>query len=306
MAIRLAITMGDPAGVGAEVALKALAQGGCPCEPVLIGPRSVWKAAAETFDLPLPRDIENIGDETAVYPRGVVDAACGRAAYEALMRAIELALAGEVDGIVTAPLNKASLHRAGIAESGHTEILARETAASRHALMLYSPRIACAFVTCHQSLASVPGSLTIEHVVDTVELLHNTLKFIRGMKNHIAMLGLNPHAGEEGIFGDEEKTILIPAVHELRSRGIEISDPLPPDTAFTPEALKRFDGHVCLYHDQGAIPFKMLSFDDGVNVTLGLPIVRTSPDHGTAFDIAWQGRANPSSMAAAIELAARL
>ena len=298
--------MGDPAGVGAEVTLKALAQSDHACEPVLIGPRHVWEAAAETFSLPLPRDIENIGDETAVYPRGIVDAACGRAAYEALLQATALALAGEVDGIVTAPLNKASLHRAGIVESGHTEILARETAASRHALMLYSLRIACAFVTCHQSLASVPSSLTIERVVDTTELLHDALKRIRGHAPRLAMLGLNPHAGEEGIFGDEEKTILVPAVNELRSRGIEISDPLPPDTAFTPEALKRFDGHVCLYHDQGAIPFKMLSFDDGVNVTLGLPIVRTSPDHGTAFDIAWQGRANSSSMAAAIALAVKL
>ncbi|MEX1117217.1 MAG: 4-hydroxythreonine-4-phosphate dehydrogenase PdxA, partial [Terrimicrobiaceae bacterium] len=176
----------------------------------------------------------------------------------------------------------------------------------RYALMLYSKRITCVFVTCHQSLASVPGSLTPGRVLEVAGLLHEALMGIRGKLPSLGLLALNPHAGEGGLFGREEIEILLPAVEAARRAGIQISDPIPPDTAFLAEALARYDGYVCLYHDQGGIPFKMLSFEDGVNTTLGLPVVRTSVDHGTAFDIAWQGRASSSSLVAAAGLAVQL
>jgi 4-hydroxythreonine-4-phosphate dehydrogenase len=198
------------------------------------------------------------------------------------------------------------MNRAGIPEVGHTEILAKATLSPNFALMLYSERIACSFVTCHQSLASVPGSLSSQRVVDVAQLTHEALLRIRGKAPRLGLLGLNPHAGEEGLFGREEIEILAPAVDEARRSGIFLSDPLPPDTAFMPGALEKFDGFVCLYHDQGGIPFKMLAFEEGVNITLGLPILRTSVDHGTAFDIAWNGKASAASLLSAIELAVRL
>ncbi|GAB4172552.1 MAG: 4-hydroxythreonine-4-phosphate dehydrogenase PdxA [Terrimicrobiaceae bacterium] len=276
------------------------------CEPVFVGDPAVWQAASREFGIPLPGRVHESGNMTDGFARGRVDAACGRAAYAALIEAIRLVEGGEAGGIVTAPLNKAAMNAGGIHEVGHTEILAKETKSQIHALMLYSPRIACAFVTCHQSYASVPGSLRVDRVLEVAGLMQEALLRIRGTEPCLALLGLNPHAGEDGLFGDEEIRILQPAAAEARRRGILLSDPLPADTAFTPAALSRYDGHVCLYHDQGGIPFKMLSFEDGVNITLGLPWVRTSVDHGTAFDIAWSGSADPGSMKAAILLAARL
>jgi 4-hydroxythreonine-4-phosphate dehydrogenase len=222
------------------------------------------------------------------------------------MRGIDLALLGEVQAVVTAPLNKAAMNLAGIFENGHTEILAKATNTDRYALMLYSERLACVFATCHQSLASVPGSLTKERVLEVAALMNEALLAIRGKKPRLGLLALNPHAGEGGLFGREESEILEPAVALAHDCGIDLSPPIPPDTAFTPSAIGNYDGYVCLYHDQGGIPFKMLSFEDGVNITLGLPIIRTSVDHGTAFDIAWKGAASPSSLLAAIKLATRL
>ncbi len=302
--------MGDPAGVGPELCAKACAdrQIAGICEPVVAGNARVLEAAAALAGVPPPQRVIECASVREDFPRGRVDAECGRAAFDALDRAIEACLSGEAAAIVTAPLNKAALHAAGIAEPGHTEILARRTRAPRHALMLHSDRIACVFVTCHQSLASVPGSLSIGRILDVIGLAREALQKMREKPPRLALLGLNPHAGEGGLFGDEERRIIAPAAAEARLRGMDVTGPLPPDTAFTPEALRRFDGHVCMYHDQGGIPFKMLSFEDGVNVTLGLPIVRTSVDHGTAFDLAWQkgSPASPSSLLAAIRLAVRL
>jgi len=227
-------------------------------------------------------------------------------AYRSLMHGVEMAMSGAVEAIVTAPLNKAALNLAGIHENGHTEILAKATNSPSYALMLTSKRLTCAFVTCHQSLASVPGSLNTGRVLEVIGLLDEALLSMRGKQPRIGLLALNPHAGEDGLFGREEIEVLMPAVEAARKSGFQISDPIPPDTAFLPEALPRYDGYVCLYHDQGGIPFKMLSFEDGVNTTLGLPIIRTSVDHGTAFDIAWQGIASHSSMVAAVELAVQL
>jgi 4-phospho-D-threonate 3-dehydrogenase / 4-phospho-D-erythronate 3-dehydrogenase len=301
---RLALTMGDPAGVGPEVCIKALPR--IERDVVCVGSADIFRKEARKLGMPAPSEIEETGGPGRAFEVGAVDAACGAAAYRAVMRAIEMALAGEVDAVVTAPLNKLALHASGIHENGHTEIFAKATGTDTYALMLHSPRMCCAFVTCHQSLASVPSSLGVERVVHVARLLNEALIATGRSRRSLALLGLNPHAGESGIFGSEENTILRPAAECLRTEGIDISDPLPPDTAFTPEALKRFDGHVCMYHDQGHIPFKMVSFHDGVNTTLGLPIVRTSVDHGTAFDIAGRGVADPSSMISAARLARHL
>ena len=301
---RLAFTMGDPAGIGPEVCLKALP--GLDCDVVCVGSEEVFRREAARLGLPMPEEIEETGGPGHPFEMGKVDEACGASAYRAVMRAIELAVSGAVDAVVTAPLNKFALHASGVHENGHTEIFAKATGTDTYALMLHSPRMCCAFVTCHQSLASVPASLHEDRVVHVARLLDAALAATGHSRRSLALLGLNPHAGEGGLFGHEEETILLPAARRARSEGIEISDPLPPDTAFTPEALKHYDGHVCQYHDQGHIPFKMVSFHDGVNTTLGLPIVRTSVDHGTAFDIAGRGLADPSSMISAARLAVRL
>lgn len=299
--------MGDPAGIGPEVCVKAGLDAAvlAVSEPLLVGSREVFLQASRLAGLSLDSEIEDpVG--RGGFACGEISADAGLAAYRSLMRAIDLALLGEVDAVVTAPINKAALHRAGIFENGHTEILAKATGVTNYALMLTSQRLSCIFVTCHQSLASVAESLTRRRVVEAAELANQALTRLLGRRPRLGMLALNPHAGEEGIFGREEIEILIPAASDARASGLDISDPIPADTAFTPRAIGRYDGYLCMYHDQGGIPFKMISFDDGVNVTLGLPIIRTSVDHGTAFDIAWQGQADPSSMIAAALLAARL
>jgi len=305
---KIAFTVGDPAGVGPEICLKAIQDPRVThiCEPVLVGALAAVEAAAALLGLAVPPNIEDVGGLDQSFLRGQVSSECGLVAYRSLMRGVDMALRGEVEAIVTAPINKAALNLAGIHENGHTEILAKATDSPRFALMLYSERLTCVFATCHQSLASVPRSLTTGRVLEVIGLLHEALHAIRGKSPRIGLLALNPHAGEGGLFGREEIEILMPAVEAARKAGFQISDPIPPDTAFLPGALTRYDGYVCLYHDQGGIPFKMLSFEDGVNTTLGLPIVRTSVDHGTAFDIAWQGRASCSSLVAAVELAVRL
>ena len=305
---RLAITAGDPAGIGPEICLKACAELAREnlFSPVLVGPEPAFLQAAEMLGLPVPQAVVDPCGLSPHFPKQTVSPDCGAAALRALEWAAKSALSGEVDGIVTAPLCKESIRAAGANEPGHTEILARLSGVPSSVLMLYSERIACAFVTCHQSLSSVSSSLDGGRVIEVAGLMADALRGLRGKKPSLGLLGLNPHAGEAGLFGREEIEILAPAAEEARRRGIDLSDPIPADTAFTPEGLRRHDGFVCLYHDQGCIPFKMVSFHDGVNVTLGLPIIRTSPDHGTAFDIAWQGTASHASMASAIRLAARL
>jgi 4-hydroxythreonine-4-phosphate dehydrogenase len=172
---------------------------------------------------------------------------------------------------------------------------------------LFCKVFACAFVTCHQALSSVSGSLSIPRIVDVANLASNTVGTLRDKESpRLCLLGLNPHAGEEGLFGNEEQTILIPAKKKIEERGILVEGPLPPDTAFSSQARSRYDCYIAMYHDQGSIPFKMLAFDTGVNITMGLPVIRTSPDHGTAFDIAWQGKVRPDSFFSAYEMAVRL
>jgi 4-hydroxythreonine-4-phosphate dehydrogenase len=325
---RIATTMGDPAGVGPELCLRLLADERVRafCTPVVVGDMGVltrvakqlgWPSPPHVFDeiewahfgdgsvTPFVIDLRAI-DATAVEP-GKVSAACGAAAYRYFTFAIDQALAGFVDAIATAPINKESLHAAGFPFPGHTEILATRTSAARSCMMLTAPEITCSLVTVHVGYRDVPALLTTQRVLDTIELTAAAMERIRGRKPKLLVCGLNPHAGEHGLFGDrEEERVIVPAIEAARAKGIDIDGPLPPDTAFLPKYRKSCDAYVCMYHDQGLIPLKALAFEDAVNVTLGLPIVRTSVDHGTAFDIAWTGVADVSSLVHAVTLAAKL
>jgi 4-hydroxythreonine-4-phosphate dehydrogenase len=325
---RIAVTMGDPAGVGPELCLRLLADERVRafCTPVVFGdagvlnrvakllewpqvtavvPDDLWPEYAGTVDGPCVVDRRAVAAD-AVRP-GAVSADCGRAAFEYFSTAIGEALAGRVAAIATAPINKESLHAAGYPYPGHTEILAARTSAARSCMMLTAPDITCSLVTVHVGYRDVPALLTRERILDTIELTAEAMERIRGRKPRLLVCGLNPHAGEHGLFGDrEEERVIAPAIQDARARGIDIDGPLPPDTAFLPKYRRACDAYVCMYHDQGLIPLKALAFDSAVNVTLGLPVVRTSVDHGTAFDIAWTGVADVSSLVHAVTLAAKL
>ena len=325
---RVALTMGDPAGVGPEVCLHVLADESIrgECVPVLFGDAAVLSRVASAASLPLrgpaitpaqwqanwasiavPTIVDWQAVDAATVKAGVVSATTGQAGFTYVDRAIDAALAGQVAAVATAPLNKEALHAAGIKYPGHTEIFADRTAAPRSCMMQYSEEITCTFVTVHVGYREVPGLLTTARIVDVIQLTAEALARLRGRPPKIVVCGLNPHAGEHGLFGDrEDERIIIPAIEAARGQGIEIEGPLPPDTAFLPWKRKATDAFVCMYHDQGHIPVKALAFDSAVNTTLGLPIVRTSVDHGTACDIAWQGKANPSSLFAAVRLALRM
>lgn len=318
--------MGDPAGVGPELCVRALSSSEILhlCHPVVFGHLDVLKRASQAIALPLPDDLQLWESESTDKPNGPavvncptpasenmvpgkVSAACGAAGFTFIKTAIESALAGRIAAVVTAPIHKEALRRAGIQLPGHTEIFTALTGASRTCMMLRSEVLTVAMVTTHIGYAEVPQRLSTQRIVDVIELTADALATMNSRPARLAICGLNPHAGEHGLFGHhEEEQFIEPAVAQARDKGISIAGPLPPDTAFTTENRKRFDGVVCLYHDQGHIPFKMLAFDDGVNITLGLPIVRTSVDHGTAFDIAWKGLARPTSFFKAIEWAVQL
>jgi 4-hydroxythreonine-4-phosphate dehydrogenase len=320
--------MGDPAGVGPELCLQLLANEEISrhCVPLVFGDLAVLAAVARQCRFPLPsrvEDVETWADrrdsfhEPAIidfgrlkaeqFTPGQVAAITGAASYAYIEAAIHAAMNGEVDGIVTAPINKEALHLAKFSYPGHTEILADLTQAPRVCMMLTSEEITCSLVTAHVGLYEVPNLLTVPHVLDAIELTVMAMRKMRGREPKLTICGLNPHAGEHGLFGRrEEEEIIAPAAELARSQGIVIHGPLPPDTAFLPHRRRETDAYICMYHDQGLIPLKMLAFDTAINVTLGLPIVRTSVDHGTAFDIAWQGKASPRSMYEAVRLAARL
>lgn len=311
---RLAITMGDPAGVGPEVCLHLLREASTllpDATPVIYGDQAIMDRVAETTGLPgavreQVHHLTSLDDPSSVQP-GQVSATCGQAAFDYLSAAIDDARSGDLDAIVTAPLNKEALHAAGLRFPGHTEILAEQCRAERSCMLQYSDEVTASFVTCHCGYAEVPALLTSERLREVIDLTHEAVRQIKGAPPKLIALGLNPHAGEHGLFGnDEEERIIVPEVEAARARGINISGPIPPDTAFIPATRATTDAFICMYHDQGHIPLKALAFDRAVNVTLGLPIVRTSVDHGTAFDIAWQGKANPGSMFAAAKLAVKL
>lgn len=324
----IAITMGDPAGVGPEVCLQLLANEAVRAfaTPVIFGDARLLARCARQTGLPAPRRIVSeiewadicpsldepavldlFGFDAADFTPGVVSARTGAAAYRYVERSIEAALAGQVAGVATAPLNKEALHAAGIRFPGHTEIFAEKTGAARACMFQYSDEVRASFVTVHCGYAEVPGLLTQERIVDVIELTAEAMRRIRGTNPKLAVLGLNPHAGEHGLFGNgEEEKIIGPAIEAARARGLTVEGPLPPDTAFLPAKRRSTDAFICMYHDQGHIPLKALAFDTAVNTTLGLPIIRTSVDHGTACDIAWQGKATGSSLFEAVRLAAKL
>ncbi len=318
----IAVSMGDAAGVGPELCLRLLTQPPENATPIVIGSYELLTrvARATGISLNVPRllaapdqpcagpavlDCPGHLDAAAVVP-AQNQALCGAASAHYIELAVQGALVGKFAAIVTAPISKKALSLAGIDFPGHTEMLAHLTKTNSFAMLFYSPQMCCAFVTCHQSLMSVGATLSVERIVDVATLAWNNLAPLQNQPLPLAILGLNPHASEEGLFGHEEEQIIIPAIQALRARGILAEGPFPADTAFTPAARTRFSCHICMYHDQGGIPFKMLAFDTGVNVTMGLPIIRTSPDHGTAFDIAWKGKVQPESFLSAFDLATRL
>ncbi len=307
----VAISLGDPAGIGPELCCRAAADPAVQerCRPVVIGQRDLLARVAAATGQPVPeRIVEVLPDwpATKLEP-GRSDAACGRLAAACVEEAIAGCRDGRYAALVTAPIDKASLAAAACDFPGHTELLAHRCGLTADAvtMVLHGDALNVALATCHRSLASVPGALSQEAILRTARHLHGLLSALLDREPILACCGLNPHAGERGRFGDEEERICRPALATLAAE-MDIVGPLPPDTAFTPSNRERFDGHVCCYHDQGLIPFKALCFHDGVNLTCGLPIVRCSPDHGTAYDLAWTGRADPGSMLAAIHLAVDL
>lgn len=318
------ITMGDPLGIGPEILIKAMA---APvirkvCRPLIIGDRTVLEQilpitgqnvtfhsvttpeeakyrdnVLEILELSrLSDDLENLSGPTAL---------TGQAMQDYITTAVQLALKGKIQAIATCPITKTALKLAGSEFHGHTEMIASQTDCSVFSMMLAGSRLKVVLVTIHIPLSEVSQALTIEKIVQTIQTTHDALKKRFGMSvPRIAVAGLNPHAGEDAMFGDEEERLIVPAIKKAADNGYPATGPLPPDTVFFKAAQNEFDAVVCMYHDQGLIPFKLIHFKDGVNTTLGLPIIRTSVDHGTAYDIAGKGIADPSSLIEAVKMAA--
>ena len=319
--IRLALTMGDPCGVGPEICIKALTGEALPPEAsvVVVGSLSVLREAADAVGVHVRLNMAAASDWSgAAEGVSVLDldnfppdrlserkptAAGGRASLQYIERAVQMAVSGQAHAIVTAPISKEAIGAAGSPHPGHTEMLAELTGASRPVMVLVSGRLRVAFVTTHLALRDVSACLTDEGICATGLALSEGLRGYFGVKRpRLALCGLNPHCGDGGRFGDEEQRVIVPAVLRLREKGLDIRGPLPADTLFA-AADRDFDGVVALYHDQGMIPIKMGGLDRAVNVTLGLPVIRTSPGHGTAYDIAGTGAAREGSLVAAMRLA---
>ena len=325
---RIAVTMGDPAGIGPELCLRLLsgAQAVAPAIPIVFGDAEILTRAAEVCGLPSPAHVISHEQWDAYWSQiaepcvldlrtmaaerltpGHVTAETGQAAYTYIETAIRATMRGEVSAITTGPIHKEALRAASIPFPGHTEMLAERTKARRYCMMLTSPEITCSLVTTHVGYREVPDMLNTEGILEVIVLTAEAMRRLRGRSPKLIVCGLNPHAGEHGLFGQsEEERVIAPAVAAARQRGLDVEGPLPPDTAFLPARRQATDAYVCMYHDQGLIPLKALAFDIGVNVTLGLPIIRTSVDHGTALDIAWQGTASADSLVQAVSLATRL
>ena len=281
---RIGITMGDPGGIGPEVARKAASDAAVldVCEPVLYEPPA------------------------AGFQPGTVSAAAGRASYQAVTRAARDALAGRIDGMATGPVSKQAWARAGLQWRGHTELLAELTGAGEVRMMFHAERLSVVLATVHVPLARVPAVLTSECLETTITLAHAELPRFGVARPRLALAGLNPHAGEDGLLGGEEQQVFAPVLERCRAGGVDVAGPLPADSVFRRAVEGEFDAVIACYHDQGLVPIKLIAFGEAVNVTLGLPIVRTSVDHGTGFDIAGRGIADPCGMIAAVRLAARL
>lgn len=317
--------MGDPSGIGPEIIAATLADPslGQLCRPVVLGDRGALERAVAVTGLPLL--IETVLDTGPIRTRpGVIylrelshltaadmaygnpSAAGGDASYRYICEAARLCLAGEAKAMATAPINKESLNRAGHHFPGHTELLAHLTGTERVVMMLAGDRLRVTLVTIHEALAQVPSLVTFDRVLETIRITDQALSRFFCPTPRIAVLALNPHCGEGGLFGNEEREVIAPAIAAARAAGIDAVGPLSADTLFHFAVSGNYDAVVCMYHDQGLIPLKLLHFDDGVNVTLGLPIIRTSVDHGTAYDLAGTGRASAQSMKAALVMAAEM
>ena len=318
--------MGDPAGVGPELCLRVLQSHEIvlQCIPLIFGDATILKTVASILKLNCPDSIVDISDwitgktpsEASIIhcpvagskriKPGKISSVCGKSAYRYIAEAVSSALQKRISAIVTAPICKEALNLAGINYPGHTELLAELTDTENYCMMLTSEKITVSLVTTHIAISELPLALSINKILNVIRLTNQTIKRIKKKQPELIVCGLNPHSGEHGLFGNEERKFIEPAVSKAKQEGIKCEGPLPSDTAFIPSRISTTDAYVCMYHDQALIPFKMLAFDTGVNVTLGLPIIRTSVDHGTAFDIAWKGIAKPSSLFHAIKLAIKL
>ena len=325
----LAITMGDPAGIGPEIIVKALRSETVwrTCRPVVIGSLPIFRKTAQALQAPLkviavsgdkPVDewpvvkkgtlpiIDHFGSRLKTVRVGRATARSGAASVSCIHTAVKLALAGHVSAIVTAPINKEAMHLAGYDFPGHTELLAELTNTKEVAMMLLGGPLKIFFATTHLSIRDLPHTLTTRRITQAIRLAH------RGLQDHfriatprIGVAALNPHAGEGGLFGNEERIVIAPAVKRAKRLGIQAAGPLPADTLFGEAARGNYDAVVAMYHDQGLIPLKLVAFGKCVNVTVGLPIIRTSVDHGTAYNIVGTGQANPQSLIEAIHMASQ-
>jgi len=319
----IGITMGDPLGIGPEILVKALHGHDLHslCVPVVLGDPDILQTALSRFSIPMTINRIDHPHQGRQEPGFLnllalselkldmsrppsMTSAIGKAMADYIHRAVDLAMAGQIDAVVTAPITKTGLKMAGSSFHGHTELIAHQTGTRKFAMMLAGETLKVVLVTIHMPLARVAESLTSEKILETIRLTDTALKTRFNLpKPRLTVAGLNPHAGEDGLFGNEEQQIILPAVQAARDEGIDIQSPLPPDTVFNHAIRTGCDAVVCMYHDQGLIPFKLIHFKDGVNITLGLPVIRTSVDHGTAYDIAWKGQADPASMAEAVKTA---
>ncbi|MDE5725926.1 MAG: 4-hydroxythreonine-4-phosphate dehydrogenase PdxA [Duncaniella sp.] len=332
----LAITMGDPAGIGPEIVVRALSHKETyeQCRPIVTGDAAVMKEAVKLlgFDFKVNPvsdvkdalfeygtiDVYDLGCiDMSTFKFGEVQPQCGNAAFVSIRKAIDLAMAGEVDGTVTAPLNKEALNLAGHHFDGHTEIYATFTGTKKYAMMLADENIRVIHVSTHVPLRKACDLVKKARVIEVTELISDACRQFGIESPRIGIAGLNPHSSENGMFGDEEALEIIPAIEELRSRGFNVDGPVPPDSIFAKAKCGKYDGCVAMYHDQGHIPLKVCAFNwdketgkmqsaKGVNITLGLPIIRVSVDHGTAFDVAGKGIASEDAMMLSIDYATRM
>ncbi len=321
----LGITMGDPAGIGPEITIRSLSSVDiyrC-CRPVVVGDSKVLVQEKKAYDLkPEIRILQSVSDAGFEYgtidlldldnvdierlKMGEVQAMAGRAAYEYIEEGVKLALKGEIHGLVTAPINKEALNKAGYPFAGHTEILAELTGTRCYAMMLVTEKLKVVHVTTHIPLSKVARQITKDRVLETILLADQAMKMLGESRPRIGVAGLNPHSSDGGLFGNEEETKIKPAIAEARKRGLNVDGPVSADTLFMKAVGNVYDVTIAMYHDQGHIPVKLLGFEAGVNMTLGLPIIRTSVDHGTAFRHARKRiGANPNSLIEAIKIAGK-
>jgi 4-hydroxythreonine-4-phosphate dehydrogenase len=321
----IGITMGDPSGIGPEIILKSFENSEINNSRIIvIGDYNVMQAAynmlkIKAFKLNRIHNVQDslfesevlnildlhLMDMNELHP-GNIQAISGHTVFECIRKAVKLAKNKAIDTIVTAPLNKEALHLAGHKYPGHTEILASLTGTKDYAMLLYEKKLSIIHVSTHVSLLKAVTGLRRERIEKVIEIGNEVMKRLCKGEPRIAVAGINPHAGENGLFGNEEINEIIPAVKNMKGKGINVEGPIPPDTVFLQTLNSKYDLVVAMYHDQGHIPLKLIGFNSGVNVTVGLPFLRTSVDHGTAFDIAWKGKANEESMVEAIKLSIKL